>query len=405
MSATNVPQIQFTPAGITTPTASAILTGVIADITAAFGGNLNPALNTPQGQLASSLTAIISDCNDAFVALAQQVDPLYASGRMQDAIGNIYFLSRFPALPTTVTATCTGAGGTVIGVGSQAVDTSGNIYSCTQAVTIPDSGTVDTQFACIVDGPSVCEIGSLSTIYQAISGWDTIYNSTAGVPGQNVETRAEFEFRRQQSVFINAGGSVQAIYAAVFNVANVLDCYVTENTASTPVTIGDQTLVPNSIWVCVAGGAANDIAQAIWSKKSPGCNYNGNTPTVVYDTNYAQPQPSYTVNWWTATPTPIIFAITIANNIYLPSNIVSLVQAAVVSAFNGGDGGSIARIASTIYASRYYAPILAIAVPPNVVVEILALQLGIGSASATSVAMGIDQIPTITASNIAVTVV
>lgn len=402
---TNVPAIQFTAAGIIAPSVSDILTGVMADFNAAFGGNLNMSLSTPQGQLVSSLTAIIADCNDAFVALAQQVDPLYASGRMQDAIGNIYFISRLPALPTTVTATVTGKVNTVIDVGSQAVDTSGNIYYCTQAATIPSSGSMTTQFACSTTGPISCPINALSAIYGAIPGWDTITNLSAGVPGQDLETRAEFEYRRQQSVFINSEGSLQSIYAAVFNVANVIDCYVTENATNAPVTIGGQTLAANSIWVCVAGGAAVDIAKAIWSRKSPGCNYNGNTPTVVYDTNYAQPQPAYTVNWWTATPTPILFAVTIANNVYLPSNIVSLVKAAIVSAFAGGDGGAIARIASTIYASRYYAPISAIAVPPNVIVEILSLTLGIGSDSATFVTMGIDQIPTITAANIAVTVV
>src|SRR5580693_2259582 len=97
---TNVPPITFGPTGFQAPADSDILAGVQADIDAAFGGGLNPGLSTPQGQLASSQAAIISEANATFLYQANQVDPSYASGRMQDAIGRIYFLQRNPALPT-----------------------------------------------------------------------------------------------------------------------------------------------------------------------------------------------------------------------------------------------------------------------------------------------------------------
>ena len=58
---TAVPPIVFTPTGLDVPTAAEVLAGVQTDINAAFGGNINPALNTPQGQLASSETAVIVD--------------------------------------------------------------------------------------------------------------------------------------------------------------------------------------------------------------------------------------------------------------------------------------------------------------------------------------------------------
>ncbi len=47
-----VPRVQFTPEGLVLPNESAILAGVLSDMDAAFGGGLNPALETPQGQLA-----------------------------------------------------------------------------------------------------------------------------------------------------------------------------------------------------------------------------------------------------------------------------------------------------------------------------------------------------------------
>ena len=78
---TNVPAASLSPTGFVAPAESDVLTGVQADLQAAFGGNLNPALNTPQGQIAQSVAAIIGDANDQFLALANGVDPAFADGR------------------------------------------------------------------------------------------------------------------------------------------------------------------------------------------------------------------------------------------------------------------------------------------------------------------------------------
>lgn len=401
---TSVPAIEFSPTGPVLPTDAAILAGVQADMNAAFGGNMNPALTTPQGQVATTQSAIISDKNAQIGFLSSQFDPLFATGRWQDGLGHIYFMERLPAVPTSVVVTVSGLTGTIIPVGALAVATDGSLYSCTEAVAIPSGGSITTTFAAVIAGPTACPANSLNAIYQTIIGWERINNPADGVIGNNVETASEFEYRRQQSVAVNAQNSLQAIKAAVFNAPNVLDAYVTENDTAASVTIGTVTLTAHSLWVCVAGGAAADIAQAIWSKKAPGCDYNGDTSATVFDTSYSTPQPQYTVTWKTATPTPILFAVSIANNAYLPPDASDLIKAAIVAAFSGDDGGTVARIGSTIYAGRFYAPILAVATPGSVI-SILSVKLGISSATLDSVAMGIDQKPTVTAANITVTLV
>jgi hypothetical protein len=84
----------------------------------------------------------------------------------------------------------------------------------------------------------------------------------------------------------------------------------------------------------------------------------------------------------------------------VPSNIVALVQDAILAAFNGQDGGSRARIGSTLYAGRYFAGISAIGNG----VELLSIGIGTSaSPTATSLAMGIDQLPTLSAADITVT--
>lgn len=404
MSNSSVPLPTLGPNGFVSPTEAAILTAVQSDMSQAFGGNLNPALNTPQGQLASSTAAIIGGCYDQFIELVNQVDPQYATGRMQDAIANIYFLQRDPARPTIVLAQCTGLPGTVIPINSQAIATDGTIYLTNYAATIESFGAIAIYFHASTPGAIACPIDALNSIRVAVPGWDSVLNPTAGVIGADVESAADFAYRMQQSVAVNATGSLPSIYAALFNVADVLDVYCTENVTDDQVVIGDQTLAPHSLWACVAGGAQDDIANAIWRKKSVGCNYNGNNPTIVYDMAYEIPRPQYTVNWWTATPTPIKFIIRIVDSIYLPADAVALIKAAIIASFSGSDGGQTARIGSTLYASRYYAPVLAVAKPGSSI-EILSLYLGIVTATESAITMGIDQIPTIDESDITVTLV
>jgi len=466
---THVPEPAFGTNGFIAPLESALLTGTLADFQQAFGGNLNPALNTPQGQLASSLAAIIGEKNSQFLKLSNEVDPAYAAGRMQDAIARIYYLTRIPASSTVVTARCTGAMGVSIPVGAQAADASGNIYLCTQAGTIPVAGFVDLTFTSIITGSIACPIGYLNTIYQAIPGWDIITNLAAGTPGQAVESRADFEFRRQQSVALNAQGSLLSILGAVLQVPGVIDAYALENVLSvtsgavvtasitgttldvTAVTsgtiaagftvtgtgveqgtyitalgngtggtgtytvnisqsVGSKTLtcafggvplVANSIYIAVYGGVAQAIADALWAKKSPGCNYNGNTTATVVDTGnglYQPPYPSYAVTFQIPAPVAIKFSLSMALNAQVPSDAIAQVRAAILATFNGTGGGQRARIGSNIFHSSYYAGVFAL----GAWVQIFEIQVGVATANRDSLLVQINQVPTLALTDITV---
>ncbi len=405
MPTSNVPSIQFTPNGITLPTESDILAGVLADENAAFGGGMSTSLSSPQGQLAQSLTAIIGDKNGEIANIVNQVNPDTADGRFQDAIGRIYFIDRIAASGTLVTGTCTGLVGTVIPVGSIVQDVNGYQYGSLAAATIPAGGAVDVDFQCLTTGPIGCPAGALTTIYKAVTGWESVTNAAAGSPGVDVESRADFEYRRKNSVALNAVNSMQSIYAAVLAVPNVLDAYVIDNSTNSTVNTGSTNypVIANSVYVAVAGGAEADIAQAIWSKKSLGCSYNGNTTYTITDTSGGvTPYPTYNVKWQTPAALPVYFAVSITNNAALPSNISTLVRDAIVASFNGADGGTRARIGSTLVSGRYYAGVNA----TSEYVEILSIFLGsAASPTGLSLAVGIDQRPTLDPANITVTLV
>lgn len=490
---TNVPAPLFTPTGLVLPTEAAVLAGVQSDYNAAFGGNLNPALNTPQGQLCSSTAAMIANGNTIFATFVNQIDPDTSTGFMQDAIGRIYFQKRNPAVPTSVNPQCVGAFGTLIPVGSLVQDTSGNIYSCTQAGEIPIGGSVTLAFANVVAGPIACAANTVTTIYRAINGWESVNNSGPGTIGANVESPAAFEYRRQNSVGKNAKGSIPAVYAAVFAVTNVIDVFVAQNNTSAtiagPINGNPNStnfpVAPKSIYVAVTGGAAQDIANAMWAKVNIGAAYQpvfvgtgsqaanvvtiastigGNdesrieigmtlngagvaansvvtsfgtydqttgTGTVnvstsathsiaaitgaqvgsagatlvsetVQDTSgYAIPVPEYQVNFINPVATSIFFAVTLQASALLPANIHDLVQQAIIAQFTGQTQGSLReRIGSLILASRYFGPVQAIGPQVSILTITIGFNSGVGNAS---LQMGIDQEPTISAVNIAVT--
>lgn len=345
--------------GYTMPAERDVLIGVLADMDAAFGGNLNPALETPQGQLASSNTAIIGDKDDQFLAITQGVDPAYATGRMQDGIARIYFIERLPARPTTVFLVCTGLAGAAIPAGALVTAPDGNQYAATAGGSFAVDGTVTLPFACVVTGPIVAPASSAWTIYRTITGWDTAVSVTDGVIGADTETRAAFELRRQASVAHNGRNTLAAIQGEVLQVANLLDAYTTANNSGSPLVVDGVTLPAHSVYVCVAGGDPADVAAAIWSKIPPGPDMAGDTTQTVIDSNagYSFPQPSYLVTFQTAVPTTFVFLVGIATSSQVPSNAAALIQDAILTAFSGADGGPRARIGSDVYASRFYSAV------------------------------------------------
>lgn len=376
---TSVPPIVFSPTGIQIPSTSAVLAGVIADFQAAFGGNLNTTnSSTPQMQLASSEAAIISNTYASFLFLSQMFDPAFAFGRYQDAIARFYDLARQGAEPTVVQCNVSGAGVT-IPVGALAIDASSNLYAATEAVTIPaGGGTLSQTFAAVVPGPTVCPAGTLNQIYQAIPGWDSITNPSDGVVGNNTETRAQFEAQRQATLQANARSVLAAVRGAILEVAGVLDAYTTQNNTGGPITVGGVTLPAHSFYAAAVGGLAADVATAIFDKLPPGPTMVGNTTVSVQDTDppYVSPFPTYSITFEIPTALPVVFEVQLANGPDVPADATTLVQNAIISAFAGGDGGARAGIGSTIYASRFIAPVAALGTWVRII------SLGIGSPNA-----------------------
>jgi hypothetical protein len=340
---TNVPNISWGPNGPQAPSAPAVLAGVQQDFNVAFNVTFNWNGVTPQGQLTSTLAAVLANYNAVIIYYATQFDPAYSQGRMQDAICRINFLTRNPANSTVLQVSCSGAGANIpagpLAYGT-VVDPSGNLYQCTGAGTLPAAGgTITLSFAALNVGPIA--VPSSVKIYRAIPGWDSA-TVVSGVVGNNTETSQQFELRRQNSVAATARNSNGAILGAVLSVPGVLDAYVIDNPSNNPLTTGGFTLAARSIYVAVTGGAAQAVGNAIWTKKPPGIPMNGNTSVTVTDQNpsYSPPFPSYTITWETPAALPVYFNVTIASSALVPANAAAQIQTAIVNAFNGANTGA-----------------------------------------------------------------
>ena len=121
----------------------------------------------------------------------------------------------------------------------------------------------------------------------------------------------------------------------------------------------------------------------------------------LYPSGYSYPQPTYTYKFERPPALPIKFAVQIANDPSLPANIVDLVVAAILARFNGADGTTRERIGAKIFATRYYGAIVGVA--PNV--QLISVLVGTTTATLASVLVGIDQRPTLSAADIAVSLV
>lgn len=397
---TAVPAPTFDATGFVAPAESDILAGRLSDLNAALGGNANTGLTTPQGQMASSFTAALGDAYDQILAVLNGVDPARAFGRLQDAIGYIYFMNRNPATATVVSVNISGTAGTTISQGYALIkDASGNIYTADSSITINDAGVGSGTFSCVTGGAISVAANSV-VINQSLSGVTSVNNPAAGVTGSGEETPKAFEMRRAATVEANAVGVNNAIRAALLNAPGVTDAYVIDNPSATAVTTGGVSIAPNSLYICVVGGTDTAVGQAIISKKNPGCSYTGTSTVTVSDPNstYSSP-PTYSVTFTRAALVPLYIQVTLANSTAIPSAALTMIQAAIQSTFSGFVGQQIGR---TVFASSFYAAVAAL----GEWAEIIEITIGTAaSPTGFTAPMNINQVPTLSNSNITLVMV
>ena len=324
---------------------------------------LNTEPETPAGQIIDSQTASITQKDSEILYLANMLNPLKATGIFQDALAEIYFLQRKPAIASSAVIKCTGLPGTVIPVSAQIMSTADDtIWQNTEAQTISSDGTCECVFECQSAGLISAAAGTLSRINTMVAGWDTAVNPRAATVGQNAETQGAFEARRYASVGLNSRGTIAAVYARVANCSNVVSCIVRENKTNMPIEIDGYYLKAHSVFVSVVGGSDEDIAEAIYNSCSAGCDYNGNTTVAVTDSATGAGEK---VTFYRPDEYDVYVKVTLAGKDSLPDEYQKTVKKAVYDNFYGESaatigGDPILRVApgDTVLASRFIPSVL-----------------------------------------------
>lgn len=389
-------QLEFDPAsGVVVPTTREVREDVAAGFQEAFKVNdEDPALNvdsaSPMGQVVDLVTTEVAAKNTEVAFLANQLNPRTATGVWLDAIAGLYGIERKISEPTVVVCTCTGLKGTIIPYGAIVQDTLGNQLRHTAAggVVIPDAGTIDTTFATVDHGAIEISAGTVTKIVTVVAGWDSVTNAAAGITGRDVEPDGELLNRIKQSYAINANGTVANLQANLAALPGVLDCVVLENYTNNPAQQYGITINAHSVAVCIVGGEDADIAETIFQRKSAGCGTVGTTQVTYVDTEHFNASYVYNI----VRPTAVAFKVEVtffAED--MNPTTAAAVKQAIESDFLGELENPRVKLATTVYASRFYRCIQAVTTSP---VKQILVGIGAGALGA-SVDVPADESPTI----------
>lgn len=366
---------------------------------------LNTDPETPQGQIIDSQVATVNQKDSEVLYLAQQFDPRTAEGRFQNALAEIYFIKRKPAINSYAMCTINGRAGTQIDAGALIEsEIDGTQWSLDQNVIIPAEETITAKFTCLTDGAISASSGTLTKIVTTVTGWDTVTNATA-IVGSLEESQSAFEQRRKDSVSLNARSTVNAVYANVAQCDGVIAVYAVDNKKNISETIDNYTLTPHSIFVSVIGGENEDIAKAIYNNLSAGCDYNGNTSVDITNEYSGAVE---TVKFYRPDVFNVFVKVQIQNSAQLQNDYENIVKQAVYNNFYGLDNTKInnepllrLKMNDDLYSSRFTPSILNAGIT-----NVLTVQLSLdGSEWVNNIHIPITANPTLDLNNIIIEVI
>ncbi len=324
-----------TDTGLIVPDTAEIYTEVENEFTTAFGSDLDLSSSTPQGRLIEMEALARQGTVGLCALIANQINIDYATGQYLDAIGAFFNVARKGATSTSVLATVAGVAGTIIPAGSLVQTQAGDDFYLENETIIPEQGFTTAYFLSVEQGDIPCATGTLTIIIDQTIGWETVNNPVAAIIGSNQESDYDYRKRIKSARYVGIS-YIQAIKAQLEQVENLKSSFVYDNVEDDPVVYDTITIPAHSIVVVADGGADEDVAQAIFSKKSAGSGYtaipNQSVTVEVADGAYGVEYP-VTFN----RPEVLQFEINIQvrNNNYTGADLETAVQNAILTWANG----------------------------------------------------------------------
>lgn len=386
--------------GLIIPDTADVLAEVQGEYRAVFGTDLVVTADTPQGALmVADASSRISMLN-MLAAVMNQINPNEAGGIFADALCALTMVERAAATYSMVYGvTVSGAPGAPLPIGSQAtMSATGDVFATTSAVTFNNTtGLATVDFRALVVGPVACPVGGLDTVGYVL-GWETVTNPTSAAIGTNQQSDASLMSLRKATLARQGMSTPEAQISALSAIDGVFSVSYRENFTGATATIDGISLVANSVWACVNGGADIDVATALLANKTDGANWNGAHTLSVVEPISGQ---SYLVKWDRPTLIPIQVRVTIRKNsdptdptIAIPNAVVNYAAGLVpnLSGFLNGYAVSPFEIAKAV---GYYNPLFIVDKVEVSLVSTLSWQT-------TEIVMALNQAATVIASGVSV---
>lgn len=364
-----------------------------------FGDDFITDPATPEGSLiAAEITSRQSVARNN-AQLANQFNPAQAEGVFLDAVYALFGGARIAQSRSTVTCVCTGVAGVVIPAGSRAEDSSGQGWRSVMIATIPASGSLDVAFESEQFGEILAPADTITQIVDnSVLGWETVNNAAPAVAGRSTQNDSQTRLARKDQLAIQSRSTPEAVMARLSAVPGYGSHQFRENITNATAVIDGVTLTAHSIWVAVSGGNDNDIAEALSLSKSDGAGWNGSTTVAVMD-----PFSGQATNISFQRPTDIPLAIRVIVRASTGTDVRAEVRQAVLDYAAGlvdGERGFVVGVDATPFevgaAVNFQVP--------GVFVRSVEMSENPNSPTFTTdpIDIEIDEIPTITESNITV---
>jgi len=335
------------PTGVIVPNVTTLQNEVETEWTGVLGSGLNTDSSTPQGVMIAGEVAARSSVAQNNAALANQINPNQAAGMFLDAICALTGLERLPDTFTVVNnVLLTGVQSSPIAIGSLIASPNGDQFALNSNLTLDaTTGEAIGSYTAVVAGPILAPTGSW-TIITDVLGLETVVNNTVGTLGTQQQTDQALAVLRRKTLALQSVAMMDAVLSRINNVSGVIGSQGLENVTNGTVTISGVTLIAKSIWICVDGGSALDIATALLATKSQGAGWNGAQSLAVVEPSSGQ---SYTVRWDDPTSVPLLCQITVRQGTFA-GNIADAVTQAIVdfgnNAIEGLQGFGVGQNAS-----------------------------------------------------------
>lgn len=372
------------------PTALAYFKGVYQGI---YGADVYLEADSQDGQFIGVLALAYTDCSSGLVAGFNSFSPATAQGAGLSSVVKINGIAREVASYSQVDVIVSAVAGSAPTLTNASIrDANGLIWTLPASVSIPIGSSITVTATSTTIGAVAVSPDVQWSINTPTAGWAAVTNTSAGIPGNPVETDAALRQRQAASTMLPSQTVADGIQGALLALAGVTRVSVDENDTSS--TDADGSPSNGTTWV-VEGGDAVQIATVIANKKTMGSPTAGTTTETVIDSAGI----TRTISFDRPTETTVVVTLTL-KALAGYTNAIGASAAAQVASYIAA-----LPIGATIYVSRLYPPAILPAATGGSTYNVTSIQIARSGATpvAADVALAFNEAAICTASNVTVT--